>query len=185
MNILFGILFTIFESGFRRLFGSSCSIPVVGSRACQHIVNCCVIGCFLYFIKEFHWISCLLITADIQFWLITRKHGVFFDIGAGGQPDEKTLKRYNSMLATRILNKIFPNDKYSAIYDYVGMVLRYTAPLIPLMFFFNPLIFTMGILIGTGYLFCWWLKNLGYIEKPTDKAEYVMGFLIGIYIWLM
>lgn len=123
---------------------------------------------------------------EFEFW--SRGHGCAFDLGNGGYPNEETIKRYNErwyhIPCDWLAEKRF-FAYYSTRYDFMYMTLRYTCPMLPLMFI-DWKYFLLGNSIAPIYLFCWdlsksdlWPKNLpSWINSPTKLAEIISGGVV-------
>lgn len=117
-------------------------------------------------------------------------HGPYFDLGRGGIPDEKMKKRYNKMFYHYILDWCFPEEeKYGTFYDFCGMLLRYTWPLLLLWVVpsYNLSVSVLGELIAVAYAVCWVAKDKKLLKKlgATELGEYIAGGLTGLFLMLV
>ena len=182
----------IYESLWRRLYGGWISdwwkshIKWIKPRAVYTIINLFAVFAIGFWFRnmEWYWAVCLSILIEI-FWSLA--HGPWFDIGAGGEPDDKMKKRYNKMFYHYILDWAFPDSEhYKAFYDFCGMYLRYSWMLIPICFLptFNFGIMYLGVLVAITYGIC----RGRYFKKPfkhlgaTELAEFIAGGLCGLFL---
>lgn len=96
-------------------------------------------------------------------------------------------RRYNEVWFAKILNWCFPEEhRYGHFYDFCGMLIRYTCPLLLLMFIpgFGLEIVVLGELITVEYGICHVAKDKSLIRKlgATDVAEYIAGALTGLFL---
>lgn len=178
----------------RRWYGGALEkIPVLNNRALQ---TGFMIGLFLnIYVADWHnWFWPLVISLWLQFQFWSRQHGVCFDLSRGGYPDETTLKRYNNywwhIPCDWMADKGF-YPYYGLGYDFTYMLLRYTCPMIPMMFFDWKYIL-IGLAISPIYLFCWeWYeskvfpKNIPFVSRATQMAEVICGGLVFMGCYLL
>lgn len=172
----------------RRWFGGALeNIPVLKNRALQTGV---MVGVFLgiYCTDWQNWFWPLVISLWLQFEFWSRGHGCCFDLGNGGYPGEETIKRYNERWYHKpcdwLAKKRFFSF-YSVRYDFMYMTLRYTCPMIPLMFL-DWRYFLVGNAAAPIYLFCWDLYNSdlwpsklpAWANSPTKWAEMIYGGVV-------
>ena len=178
---LFGWLYAFFMGAWRDAFGKNgYDLPIIKYRAVQHIILFLVSFAFLLICRGTALASALWISAWILvFWAI--RHGACYDISTGGKPDAKMLKRYKSMVGFKLLCKIFPEDMwYGLCFDFMLLTIRYTYPLLPICFWFSPIMFSLGFVISSFYLiyrFCPYMQ-----KKRLLDVEIWVGFVAGLYI---
>lgn len=178
---LFGWLYAFFMGAWRDAFGKNgYDLPIIKYRAVQHIILFIVSLVFLLICRGTALPVALWISAWILvFWALG--HGCCYDIGTGGKPDAKMLKRYEKMVGYKLLCKIFPEDQwYSWIFDFCLLAIRYTYPLLPIFFWFNPVLLTLGLVISGAYGI---YRNCKYLQtKRWLDVEIWVGFVAGVYI---
>lgn len=174
--------FAIYQGLFRRLFGSDCSVPLVGNRFFQHIFNFVVCCTTLYCFGVVWWQSVPAITIyEFIYW--ARSHGFCYDFGHGQPPD---VKRYEQIWWWKFVKKIMPESVwYSFTCDFICMVIRYSLPaiLIGVILWNIPAMF-MGLILSCGYAFMWLLYDWGFVKNPTEIAELIAGFVSGLLLVL-
>ena len=146
------LIYTLFMGAWRDSFGKNgWDLPIYHNRFVQHIVAFAMTFLLCWFDKDLAWWWCLWIATWIQIeWALG--HGPCYDLGTGGKPDAKMLKRYKKMVGYKLLCKLFPEDKwYGTGFDFCLLAIRYTYPLIPICFFFNPVFLTFGLVISGLY----------------------------------
>ena len=165
---------------WRRAFGSDgWNLPVLKNRFVLHVIA--FLSTFgLCLTKDISWFWCLWIALWIQIeWALG--HGPCYDCGKGGKPDAKMLKRYEKMFGYKQVCKIFPEEQwYGFGFDFVLLAIRYTYPLIPICFWFNPVFLTVGMVISALYAmyrYCDFFKK----HKLLD-VEIWAGFALGLYV---
>lgn len=199
------IVYFILGAFARRWFGGMFpddKYKILGNRGLQTVFMCLL---FLsIFVRDYtsltEWIVGIAVTAwlQIQFW--SRGHGACFDLGRGVYPPEpSTLVRYNErwyhIPCDWLFEKVFKkaDKKWGFLYDFLYMGLRYTCPMIPLMFFDWRFIL-IGLAVSPIYAFCWtlyerepWIRfKQSWLSAPTKWAELIVGGLVyaGVYlIW--
>lgn len=196
--MMWSSLYFIWGGFLRRWFGGAFKSGIMANRAFQWVF---MIATFMtIYVTELSWKSALIglaisVYLQIQYW--SRGHGACFDIGRDTEPSEKTIKRYNErwyhVPCDWLANKgFFP--KYGVRYDFLYMGLRYTCPILPMMYFDWKYIL-IGLLVAPIYDACWlwytskvWLKNPPeWLDAPTKVAEIIVGgityagcYLLGI-----
>lgn len=175
------ILYSLFMGAWRDSFGKSgWDLPIYKYRVVQHIVAFLATVGLCFFDKSLAWYWCLWVAAWIQIeWALG--HGPCFDVGTGGKPDEKLLKRYEKMVGYKLLCKIFPeNEWYSFGFDFILLAIRYTYPLIPICFLFNPVFLTLGLVIAglyAMYRYCAFFRKHRLLD-----VEIWAGISLGVYV---
>lgn len=172
----------------RRWYGGALEkIPVLNNRALQ---TGFMIGLFLnIYVADWHnWFWPLVISLWLQFEFWSRGHGCYFDLGNGGKPDEATIARYEQRWYHKPCDWLAKKrffGYYSTRYDFMYMTLRYTCPMIPLMFL-DWRYFLVGNAAAPIYLFCWDLYNSNlwpeklpsWANSPTKWAEMIYGGVV-------
>lgn len=174
------LLYAMFMGAWRDSFGKNgWDLPVYHNRIVQHIVAfLTTVGVCWY--KDLSWYWCLWVALWIQIeWAIG--HGPCYDLGRGGKPDKKMIQRYEKMLGCKLLYKAFPeNQWYGPEFDFCLLAIRYTYPLIPICFLFNPVFMTLGLVI-TGlyalYRYCPVLQKHRLLD-----VEIWAGFALGLFV---
>lgn len=168
---------------FRRMFGSSgWHIPVLENRFIQHIFGYLVGVLSLLLCNYKDW-QVLLVPVVIQGLFWAPAVGMYQDIGRAGQPDEKMEKRYNAIWYNRFLNRWFGRYKYSDLYDFVGLTIRYTLPaLLIAILLAKPVFCFTGVGVACIYAFMWKLYDYKYTKDPTEYAEFVSGVFFGLML---
>jgi hypothetical protein len=184
-------IYSILGGFARRWYGGMFpdeKFKILSSRGLQTAFMCLL---FLsIYLPEFDdWIVPVVITAwlQIQFW--SRGHGCCFDLGYGGKPNDEMIKRYNERWYHKPcdwLAEKFGFELYGRVYDYLYMTLRYTCPMIPMMWFDWKYII-IGLLASNVYLICWDFDikgNRDWLDKPTKIAEIIYGAIVygGCYL---
>lgn len=172
----------------RRWYGGALEkIPVLNNRALQ---TGFMIGLFLnIYVADWHnWFWPLVISLWLQFEFWSRGHGCCFDLGNGGKPDEATIARYEQRWYHKPCDWLAKKrffGYYSTRYDFMYMTLRYTCPMIPLIFL-DWRYFLVGNAAALIYLFCWDLYNSNlwpeklpsWANSPTKWAEIIYGGVV-------
>lgn len=186
------IFYFILGAFLRRWYGGGFDEKYkwLGNRGLQTVV---MLAAFMsiYVKNPTNWI-CLLAAGVISCWLMfqyfSRGHGAEFDIGRDEKPIPETIKRYNErwyhipcdFLFDKIIKR--PEAKYGFLYDFLYMGLRYTCPMIPMMFIDWRYIL-IGLSIAPIYAFCWTLweqeewsrTETEWLNKPVKWAELWLG----------
>ena len=177
------ILYGLFLGFWRRWFGGGLD-ALPDNRFIQHIIG--FTACFLVLWYRGSGLVLSLICAVVLqglYW--ASAVGMYQDIGNGGEPDKKMLKRYNEMWYNKFLDKWFKDYKYTDIYDFCGLCIRYTLPaLLIAIISFNPGFIVAGPIVACVYAFFWKLQNYKYLDNPTEWAECFSGFLTGVLLTL-
>ena len=174
------LLYAILMGAWRDSFGKNgWDLPGYHVRFIQHIVAF-LMTCTICWWKDLAWYWCLWVSLWIQIeWALG--HGPCFDVGTGGKPDEKLLKRYEKMVGYKLLCKIFPeNEWYSFGFDFILLAIRYTYPIIPICFLFNPVFLTLGLIIASLYAmyrYCEFFRKHRLLD-----VEIWAGFVLGLYV---
>jgi len=174
------LLYIIFMSAWRDGFGKNgWDLPIYKNRIVQHIVAFLVTA-GICLSKGLSWYWCLWVALWIQIeWALG--HGPCYDLGRSGKPDAKMIKRYEKMLGCKLLYKIFPKDQwYGFGFDFCLLSIRYTWPLIPVCFLFNPVFMTLGLVITALYAlyrYCPLMQKHRLLD-----VEIWAGFALGLYV---
>lgn len=182
METLLKFLYPVFESLWRRWFGSDTDIPIFNSRVVQHIVGFCATFSILWYIGTSWWQN-LLACAILQGLFWAKAHGEIFDFGHSQPPDTS---RYDDYWYWKYLKEIMPEEYwYGFECDYVMMTIRYSLPAFLLaLVLLSPLVLVAGLLVSSAYAVCWFFYDWGLTKKPTEIAECVAGLLVGLTIAL-
>lgn len=197
--LVIAIAFGLFESAWRRWFGGGFHklkewwkkhIPWISERLFKHAVNIVALFSICTWVRGLTWQYALPISIFLQicFWTLT--FGMYFDIGRAGMPmDEYHVKEYNKTWFAPILNWFFDEKtRYTPFYDYCGMMIRFTWPLLFVFFLptFNSGMLFIGPLVALAYGLGWTLYEKGQLKKvgPTELGEWVSGAIFGLYMVL-
>lgn len=181
MGNLVRFCYAVFMGFWRDAFGKDgYNLPVIRYRVVQHVISFLLTVSLLFACGKTTLCLSIWIALWVQIeWAIG--HGPCYDIGTAGKPDEKMLKRYKKMLGYKLACKIFPvNEWYGFGFDFFLLAIRYTYPLIPICFFFNPVFLTLGLVIPALYAIykhCSWLWT-----KRWADVELWVGFILGLYV---
>ena len=178
---MISLVYSIILSCWRRWFGGGFP-KLPDNRFLQHLIGFLMAFCSLYFTGH-HWIQCILAGLCLQGLYWARSHGCCFDFGHGQPPD---VSRYEQLWYWKYIKKIIPEKEwYSFTGDYILMVARYTLPsiLIAIILLSIPFIFS-GIVVGSVYALMWYYKDWNIVDKPTELAEYIIGFTTGLLLVL-
>ena len=173
------IIYTLFMSAWRDSFGKNgWDLPIYHNRFVQHLLAFLMTFCLCFFSKSLSWYWCLWVALWIQIeWALG--HGVVYDLGKSGKPDKKALERYKKMVGYKLLCKIFPeNEWYTTGFDFCLLAIRYTYPLIPICFLFNPVFITLGLVIAGLYS----IYRACQFKKRWLDVELWVGLAVGLYV---
>lgn len=186
------MLMVFFFAIWRRWFGGGFFRDgILAKRGLQAIIGVlAMLPLFTYESSLYGLILGLIVSVYVycQFW--SRGHGCCFDLGRDKEPSEDTIKRYNERWYHIPCDKLF--KKYSFAYDFTYMALRYTGPLLPLLFIDWRYIL-IGFMISPIYAFCWTLEEYNHeifekypwCQKGTNLAELLSGFTFGVLaVWI-
>ena len=190
------VIYFILGAFARRWYGGALEkYKILKNRGLQTVF---MIALFLsIYVKEFDSIKSWIIAIAISLWLQlqfwSRGHGACYDIGRGGYPTDETRRRYNErwyhIPCDWLAEKGF-FSYYGEKYDYLYMTLRYTSPMLPMMFF-NWHYLLIGLSISYIYSVCWnwynstvWIFEREWMNWPTKIAEIISGGLVyaGCYL---
>lgn len=179
-------IYSIWGAFLRRWFGGLFEKGILSNRGLQSAIM--ILTFLSIYIKELTWQAVLIgtvVSVWLQFEYWSRGHGCCFDIGRGKKPSKDTIKRYNErwyhIPCDWLADKGF-FEKYSVRYDFLYMTLRYTCPMLPMMYFDWKYIL-IGLSVAPVYDICWmwynskvWLKNPPkWLNAPTKVAELIVG----------
>lgn len=172
------ILFAIFESGWRRVFGSGNY-----NRVILHIINVLATSLYLWD-KDIPLIKVAFVVPVFEFFYWSVGHGSAFDIGRDYPPSEKTITRYKKYFWNKWCEFLVPKKLwYGFGYDFLWMMFRYGIPAVVVAIILENFWFSFsGIIVAFTYAVCWSLYDMGKIKSPTALAEYVAGFFSGLLI---
>lgn len=174
-------LYSVFMALWRDSFGKNgWNLPVYKNRFVQHIFAFIMTFALCTFDKDLSWLWCLWVALWVQIeW--TLGHGPCYDLGKSGKPDKKMLERYEKMVGYKFLCKIFPeNQWYSFGFDFCLLTIRYTYPLLPICFAFNPVFLTLGMTISALYAiyrYCPICQKYRLLD-----VEIWAGLVLGLYV---
>ena len=176
-NAVINCLFVVFESVWRRAFGDDgFNLPILKHRITLHLLNIAALFSYLYFIRNFNIYVCAYCVIVIQWLFYTRTFYAGFDMGHSYPPTDAEIAAYGKI--GDLLKKIFPADKwYKCGFDFAFMTIRYTYPLILILFWFSPLILTIGFFVACAYLIGWRYKPFGLV---TELGEFYMGAALAV-----
>mgnify|MGYP003291823070 CR=1 FL=1 len=196
IHIIYGIVIGIYEGIWRRAHGGGLGIHdwydkyikpwlKLHARIIDWICNYPLLFCIAFFYKGMVWWHAAIATLIMwAFWDIT--FGMYMGIGMHPYPDKEDKDEYDRQYPICwLLNLIFPDNhnptwgRYGIAYDFCGMWLRFTYPLIPLLFLgFSPWILTLGLIVAINYYLDVW------VLKWWD-AEIMSGFFTGLFFVLL
>lgn len=166
----------IWRDGFGK---SGWGLHIFKIRFVEHVVGF-LMTAFICWWKELAWYWCLWVALWIQIeWALG--HGACYDLGTSGKPDAKMKKRYEEMLGCKLLYKIFPENKwYTFWFDFCLLTIRYTYPLIPICFLFNPIFMLLGVVITCEYAS---YRYIPFLQKHRLlDVEIWAGLVLGLFV---
>lgn len=178
---MINLLYAIFMGLWRDSFGKNgWDLPIYHYRVVQHIVAFLGTSALCFFAKDLSWFWTLWVAFWLQIeWALG--HGPCFDVGKGGKPDEKMLKRYEKMVGYKLLCKLFPEDEwYSMGFDFILLAIRYTYPIIPILFISNFSFAFVGLVVSSLYLiyrYCPYMQKHRWLD-----VEIWTGFSVGLLL---
>lgn len=196
MIYIWALIVGVYESIWRRTHGGG---PIsdwykkhvqpwlkINGRVIETILNLGVFFCVGFFLRHLVWWQAIIFDLIVwAFWDIT--FGMYMGIGMHPYPDEKDRDEYKRQYpVVWILDAIFKDDgdpiygRYGMVYDFCGMWIRFTYPLVPLLFLptFTPWLLCLGLLTAINYYLNVW------VWKWWD-AEYTTGFMAGVFFVLL
>ena len=196
MSIVLFCVFSIFYGILRRWFGGARYFEHNAPRGLQTVImiltsvlELCS-AAWLIDVEIDGWLfgGFLLIAGYLHTAYWAQKHGSPFDCGRGKIHDEESIRRYNSYWYHFIPDFVFKKAMYGYGYDTLLMCLRYTFPVIPMMFL-NIHFFWVGFFVAFIYAYSWSLWEIDktlwpilgnkHIKFSTDLAEVLTGILFG------
>lgn len=179
-EIVVSILFALFLAGWRRLFGSDVG-GILGNRAFQHIIAGVCVGLYLIFFKNESAISTIVAVILLQAWFWGKGHGELFDMGHSVKPD---VSRYNRYWYTSFVKRFLAREHwYSYTFDWLMMIIRYSIPAIVISLILCGSSFCLaGFAVACSYAICWNLYDCDALKSPTEKAELLAGFCVGLLL---
>lgn len=177
---MLSLLYACFMSAWRRCFGSDgWNIPILKIRAVQHAIGFIITSLALWWC-DYNWVQIVACSSVLQFLYWAKGHGMCFDYGHGAVDKD----RYEKMLSWRLIRKYIPEKMwYGYQADFLLMTTRYTLPAILMScILLKPHICLLGLIVGGVYAFFWALFDLGLTKRPTEWAEWVVGFLTGFLL---
>lgn len=177
---MLNFIYACFESAWRRCFGNDgWNIPVLKNRAVQHALGF-VVSSLALVCAGYGWLQSALCACVLQFLFWAKGHGMCFDFGHG----EVDKDRYEEMLSWRLIKKYIPKKMwYGYNADFVLMATRYTIPAAIMgVILLSPHLFLLGAIVAGIYALFWSLYDLKLVSKPTELAEYAVGFITGIML---
>lgn len=194
--ILYAILFGVFEAIWRRSHGGGLFHDwydkwikpwlKVNYRIPSVIVNSTAIFCLGLGLRGLVWWQAGLFALAVwAFWDIT--FGMYMGIGMHSYPSAEDKAEYKRQYpVVWILDLLFSDShdpilgRYGIAYDFCGMLLRFTYPLILLLFLptFTSWMLSLGLLIAVCYYINVWIWQ-------WFDAELAAGFLAGCFFVLL
>jgi len=176
-NAVINCLFVVFESVWRRAFGDDgFGLPILKHRITLHLLNIAALFSYLFYIKGLNVYICAYCVAVIQWLFYTRTFYAGFDMGHSYPPTDKEIKDYG--VIGKLLKLIFPARLwYRTAFDFCFMWIRYTYPLALIVYWFNPLLLFVGLVVAIGYAVGWKYKPFGLV---TELGEFVMGAALAV-----
>lgn len=177
---MLGLIYGIWESFWRRMFGcDGWDKPYIKIRAVQHVMNVLVTMLFLWIADYSLWQNILCVAVfEGLFW--SRAHGAVYDIGHGSVDE----KRYEEIWYWKYCKKFIPKKYwYTETCDFLLLAIRYTLPSILcgiILFSFSPMF--MGLIVATVYSLCWSAHDWELTDRPTEIAEWIVGFTSGLLL---
>ena len=175
------LLYAVLMGAWRDSFGKNgWDLPIYKNRFVQHIVAFLMTTLLCWLSKGKACYVALWIALWVQIeWALG--HGPCYDLGKGGKPDKKMLKRYEKMVGYKLLCKVFPEDKwYTFWFDFCLLAIRYTYPLLPICVYFNPLFLLLGIAITSEYAAYRYIPVLQ--KHRLLDVEIWAGFTLGLFV---
>ena len=174
---MINVAFVIFESVWRRAFGDDgFGLPVLKYRFVLHIINVAALLAYMIVIKCFPLYPSIYCALIIQILFYTLSFYSGFDMGHSYPPTDKEIKDYG--IIGKVLKLIFPARLwYRTAFDFAYMTIRYTYPLVLIVYWFNPLLLFVGLIVACGYAIGWHFKPFGMV---TEFGEFVMGAALAV-----
>lgn len=192
------VLYTVLGAFLRRWYGGlfpDDKYKILGNRGVQTaFMLAAFISIYLTIFTSWeNWLLAVAVSCWLQFQFWSRGHGCCFDLGKDKNPSAETIERYNErwyhIPCDYLVKKGF-FTYYGVKYDLMYMTLRYTCPMLPMMFF-DCRYFFVGFSVSFIYLLFWELSQKINFEKlpeainaPTKLAEVFCGgeVYLGCYL---
>ena len=188
---VYAIIFGLFEAFWRRSHGGGLFHDwydkwikpwlKINYRIPSVIVNSIAIFCLGVGLRGMIWWQAGLFALVVwAFWDVT--FGMYMGIGMHPYPGDEDKAEYDRQYpVVWILNSLFSDShdpiygRYGIWYDFCGMWLRFTYPLIPLLFLptFSPWILALGLLVAICYYVNVWMFD-------WCNSELTAGFAAGM-----
>lgn len=175
---MISFLYGTFLGCWRRWFGGG--LDFLGdNRALQHIVGF-VVACTIFWYNGYNCLQVLLASSILQGLFWAKSHGACYDFGHGSVD----VKRYEDLWYWKYLKVIIPERLYYTYScDFILMLIRYTIPAILLAcVLVNSSLLLLGLCVSCVYAVCWSLYDLEIVKHPTELAEFLAGFYVGILL---
>lgn len=196
MLYFWSVLVGLYEAIWRRSHGGGLihdwydkyikPIIHINYRIPSVIVNTAVFFCVGFFLRHLVWWQAAIFALIVwAFWDIS--FGMYMGIGNHPYPDHEDKEEYKRQYpVVWILKFIFKDDhdpmwgRYGIAYDFCGMWIRFTYPLIPLLFLptFTPWLLILGLSIAVCYTLDVWVLDWW-------DAELSSGFIAGLTFVLL
>ena len=165
---------------------------VLGNRALQTGV---MIGVMLsIFVDDWQswrdWLVSGVVALWLQFQFWSRGHGEIADCGRKKDLSDDDIKRYNKYWYHYVCDFILKKHKYGFLYDFTYMLLRYTCPMLPMIYFDWRYLFA-GLSVPFIYAFSMtleereeWIFCKSWLSRGWALAEIISGgvFYAGCYL---
>ena len=177
---MLGLIYGAWESFWRRMFGcNGWDKRVIKYRVVQHILNVLITMLFLWIADYSFWQNVLCVAVfEGLFW--SRAHGAVYDVGHG-KVDET---RYDDIWYWKYCKKFIPQKLwFTASCDFFLLTVRYSIPAVLcgiILFSFAPMF--MGLIVATVYSLCWSAYDWELTDRPTEIAEWIVGFTSGLLL---
>ena len=185
MTYVIGILFAIYTASWRRWFGGATitSIAWINKRATKTVINLIAMSALLFFMCGFVVWETAVIAFIVQFLFWAKAHGCYFDMGLhDASKNPETIKRYNDTWYDKYIQLVIvqglKQKQYGFAHDFTGMLIRYTLPCIPLIYFFGIGILLMGVSIPLIYTIFRWREVLS--PQRYVWSEHIAGLVCGL-----
>ncbi len=177
MTTIFNLAFVVFESAWRRAFGDDgFGLPLLKHRVVLHALNLVVLGEYLLRVKGLGLPSAIYCAAVIEVLFYSRTFWAGFDLGHSYPPTDAEKDAYG--VIGKLLRRVFPERLwYRFAFDFAFMTVRYTYPLVMIVYFFNPLLLLVGPMVAAAYAAGWRFRPCGLV---TELGEYCMGAFLAL-----
>lgn len=184
MNLINAFIWAFLRRWYGGLFDEK-----FGGRGIQTMVMLFGIFCALFGRAE--WYVVLILSAWIQFQFWSRAVGEILDCGRSTSQNAESYDRWFRIPLDWVYDKL-GKVKYTGLYDWWYMWLRYTLPMsVPAVALHNWRFVIIGLLSSPIYYGAWWFfdkfpklwKAPEWIGQPKNLAEILYGFVFGYLIW--